>query len=290
MITISGRAVSQAVSNSTGTQLWPINPPVGIGTQLSPPGVLPIESLQLHYDPAAGTPTLPAILRFSNGASTASDTFGIIGLMPPPSLTTYSSLSKGQDMVLQEHSKGDVIITNFWAAGASAGQTGGSIRLATAGDTTIHVTPKPPEHDIERMIIRPNGNVGINIPKDSIPVDQLQLGGGIMPYPGNTYPNPGLTIYGGNRYENMPIDGGGGALFPGDWRYVAYNRWVDHTNPGSNRFHRSEPMSSSAVSFSENAGGNIDLSCFPYDVTRGIDDFTHSLTMEVTGNGLQMWS
>ncbi|MDP4243285.1 MAG: hypothetical protein Q8921_11175, partial [Bacteroidota bacterium] len=287
MISISGQAVSQGVTNSTGTQKWPSNPPVGIGTQLDGG---PWNALHIHYD-STDSLTRPAVLRFSQATSTNTNASGILGLIPltPVDSLRYSSLIRGQDFVLRAN-HGDLILTDFWRS--FGGSLGGAIRFATSPDSAS-LPLAVIDTDFERLTILSNGNVGIDLPPDSatglgIPKDQLQIGGGVMPYPGNTYPNPGLSIYGGNWYENRPRFGGG--LFPGDWRYISYNRWVDHTDTSSNRFHRSEPMSSSAVSFSENAGGNIDLSCFPYDVMRGIDDFTHSLTMEVTGNGLQMWS
>ena len=280
VISICGRGVSQ-----TNTAPFPTIPPVGIGTQLDG-GT--ISALQIHFDPGLLTMTWPAILRLSNGDNTNSDVFGILGLMPPPMTTAYSSLSKGQDLILHENKSGDIIITNYWAAPSAPAVSGGSIRFATAGDSTTYVLPKPPEKDFERMTIAPNGNIGINLPKDAIPKDQMQIGGGVMPYPGNPFPDPGLTIYGGNRYENMLNNSG--TFFPGDWRYISYNRWCDHTNPGSNRYHRFDSISTSTISFSEQSGGMIDLSCAPYDVTRGMDDFTHYLTLKVTGTGLVMWS
>ncbi|HWF44824.1 MAG TPA: hypothetical protein VG537_09295, partial [Candidatus Kapabacteria bacterium] len=72
-----------AMAQPTNTVPLPNNPPVGIGTQLSG-GTL--NALHIHYDPSKTT--LPAILRLSEGDSTGSSAFGVLGLMPAPPATT----------------------------------------------------------------------------------------------------------------------------------------------------------------------------------------------------------
>src|SRR5438477_7336077 len=85
----------QAQSNSNGTQKWPSDPPVGIGTELSTPSG-PQNAVHIHYDPLHSQ---EAILRLSTGTRATTDTFGILGLMHG-SGSTYSSLSSGLDLVL----------------------------------------------------------------------------------------------------------------------------------------------------------------------------------------------
>ncbi|MDP4243004.1 MAG: hypothetical protein Q8921_09740, partial [Bacteroidota bacterium] len=294
MLSISGRSFAQGGTNTPGGQPWPNNPPVGIGTQVAG-GATPVDALQIHFDPALLTTTMPAILRFTNGGSPTSDTFAILGLMPPPVLTTYSSISTGQDLILHEHSKGDVIITNFWAAGSPTAHTGGSIRLATAGDTTVRTLDTTLwHHDYERLTIAPNGNVGINLPPISTGLDsvaeQLQIGGGSVAGSGYLDPLPGLTLYGGNRYEGLPIRAST-AFFPSDWRYIAFNYAIDHSNPDSTRNFRSARMGASGIKFADPAGGLVQIGAWPYDSSRGMHDFSRGLTLELTGShGLAMWS
>jgi hypothetical protein len=280
-VLMCGSVPAIAQTNSTP---WPANPPVGIGTQLSG-GV--INALQIHYDPTKATQS--AIIRLSEGPATGGTSFGILGLMPAVT-TTYSSLSTGQDLILHEN-RGDLILTDAY------GQIGGgAIRLATTPDTSLLPLPGPtvPAHyaDIERMTILSNGNVGIDMAPDpnglSNPLDQVQIGGGVVPYPGDPYPSPGLTIYGGNRFENMLKPGGGRE--PGDWRYLAYNSYVNHSDTSSSRYHRFQPVASSIINFSEVNGGLLNFTCSPYDSTKGLNDFSHAMTMELTGSGgLATW-
>ncbi len=268
---------------------FPATGMTGIGTQHSGGS---LNWLHIHYNPA-DLLSDTAIIRLSEGAATSSNDFGILGLMPSPT-TTYSSLSTGDDLILHQHQDGDIIITNYSVQPLSHG-LGTAIRFATTGDTLARPTLIPDKHDLERLTIMGNGNVGIDLPPSSTGLDsvkdQLQIGGGVTPYPGNTYLSPGLTLYGGNRFENMlrPTTLGTG-LFPGDWRYISFNHWIDHNDNTSSRSHRFQPIGSSAISFSENGNGLLDFSCFPYDSVRGLNDFTKATTMELTGNsGLALW-
>src|SRR5262249_6114615 len=179
----------------------------GIGTQLSGGTTC---ALQIHYDTSIAHPTQPAYLRLSNGTSTTSDVFGFLGLMPIAATTTYSSLSRGQDLVLHQNRLGDVIVTNWWPAQPLSHATGGSIRFATAGDTTkIGDTSAFFSHDYERLtILGSTGNIGIALQPDPVtglvvPMDQLQIGGGMAPIgidssDGKNRPLPGLTLSGGS--------------------------------------------------------------------------------------------
>ena len=286
MISICGRGYSQ-----TNTFPWPSIPPVGIGTQ--PSGAT--YSLEIHCDPSNPTNTLPAILRFSSGWSTITDTFAILGLMKQLD-STFTSLPTGQDLILHEHKKGDIIITNFWGAKSASHKTGGSIRLATAGDTSVQPYPIPTAKDLERVTILPNGNVGIDLPPDSatglgIPMEQLQVGGGCKLPPFLADPVPGLTIYGGNRYEGMRKNGDTLHTFPVDWRAISFNHYHD---PWSGNAHRFSHMSSSGLRFSDFQGGLLQLACWPYDTTLApsvaIDSFGRGVFLEMHGNsGLGMY-
>lgn len=285
-VAVSTHAHSQ--TNSSGPGGWPSNPPVGIGTQLSGG---PVNALHVHYTPAQ---TIPAIFRLSEGTNTSSSAFGVLGLMPIGT-TTYSTLSKGQDLILHEN-EGDLILTNYWAHTG-----GGAIRMATTPDTTLLPIPGvgvPSAHtDLERMTILSNGNIGIAMPPDAttglcIPRDQIEIGGGIAAYPGNPYPTPGLTIYGGNRFENLLSPLGGN--LPGDWRYISFNHYVDHTDPGPRRSHRMQPVGSSQIGFADADGGMLDFTTMPFDNAMTLDsamrDFGGGMSMHMTSNGgLFVW-
>jgi hypothetical protein len=247
IISIAGRAFSQG-TNLPGTIMWPSNPPVGIGTQVGLP-MGPQNALQINFDSAHRSTTMEAIIRLSNanGGGTASNTFGILGLMTPFLDSSYSTLSKAQDLILHEHQGGDIIITNFWPGTSLSHQTGGSIRLATAGDTDFGMVPADStlwKKDYERVTIMTNGNVGIDVPPDTATGldsirDQFQIGGGSRTPPGYSTPIPGLSFYGGYPYEGLPILGGG--TFPLDWRGISFNQYKDHVGGYSSRF---APMSS----------------------------------------------
>ncbi len=277
-------------SNSTGTLKWPANPPVGIGTQLDPP-FAPQNALHIHYNPS-DTGTRPAMLRLSEGDSANMQYFGLLGLMPLGT-TTYSSLSTGDDLILHEHQGGDIIITNF-STPTAAFAHGTAIRLATTSDSAHRPLLPLTPHDLERMTITGNGNIGFDLPPDSTtglgnPMEQVQIGGGVLPEDSLPYAVPGLTFYGGNRFEGMPKPGGG--LFPFDWRYIGFNFWIDHTDPSSLRGHRLANMGSSAISFAGGTGGMVDLRAFPYDSARIPDSLTHGIEFHLTGtNGLEFWS
>ena len=277
-------------SNVLAQNTFPASGKTGIGTVAA---TGPIQNaLQIQY--VSGT-TDSAVLRLANGGSNGSSVFGILGLMPDSS-SVFSSLSKGEDLILHEHSQGDLILTNFQSTSLS--HPFGAIRLATTPDTAHKPLGPPFYSDVERETITPNGNIGFNLPPDTginsglgYPRDQFQLGGGVTPYPGNAYPSAPLTMFGGNRFENVM---GPNGLFPGDYRYLAFNHWVDHADSSSNRNHRFEPVGSSGVYFAESAGGLLQLVCSPYDTTKtltaAMKDFSKGTTLQISGNqGLALW-
>jgi len=280
MVLIAGRAFSQ-VTNSTGPAptTWPSNPPVGIGTQLSIGG--PQNALHINFNHADGHSDT-AILRLSIGDTTTSSLFGILGLMPGPYDTAYSSLSRGADLILHENTQGDLILTNYQST--SLTHPYGAIRFATTPRAADLPLIPPPVHDYERMTILGNGNVGIDLPPDTSmtglgnPKDQLQLGGGST--------IPGLTFYGGNPFEGK-IESDGVTLYPTDWRGISFNHYENHISGVSSRF---KPIASSGIAFSEGAGGLLNFSCYPYDTSRGMTNFSKALTLQLTGNaGLGFW-
>ncbi|HEX5316087.1 MAG TPA: hypothetical protein VFX22_05495, partial [Candidatus Kapabacteria bacterium] len=144
--------------------------------------------------------------------------------------------------------------------------------------------------EIERMVINGNGNVGIDLPPgpgglDSA-VDQVQIGGGMIPPPGYPLPIPGLTIYGGNRFEGMPKPGGGS--FPIDWRGIYFNHYEDHVTGITSRF---SPISSCGIAFADANGGLMQLTCWPPDALHPLTDSLGSMVLSLTGNtGLEVWS
>jgi hypothetical protein len=268
--------------SQSNTFPWPTSGVIGIGT------TAPKNALTLSFNSDIDT----AIIRLTN--DTSSVIYGIFGLMPF-AYPYYSSLSTGEDLILHQNQSGDIIVTNYSIQPPTHG-SGTAIRFATTGDTNVRPLTARVNHDLERMTIMGNGNVGIDLPPSSTGLDsvkdQLQIGGGVTPYPGNTYLSPGLTLYGGNRFENMtrPTTLGTG-LFPGDWRYISFNHWIDHNDNTSSRSHRFQPIGSSAVNFAESDGGLLNFTCSPYDSTRGMSDFTHNISLQMTGNtGLSLWA
>jgi hypothetical protein len=303
IISMSGSAFSQG-GNSTGTQMWPTIPPVGIGTQFGIMGGTPLSALHINNDYSTLS-TLEAIIRLSNGGALPSDTFAILGLMPPGLDRSYSSLSRGQDLILHENTCGDIIITNYWPFSSPTHETGGSIRFATAGYTVGSPLPVDSSRwrkDYERLTIGIGGNIGIDLPptSTSLPdtaldtvLDQVQIGGGSVAPLGELDPLPGLTISGGYPWEGLPILGSG--TFPADWRYIGFNYGIDHSNPSSSRFFRMARMGASQIAFTNGVNGDeegvIQLNAYPYDVSRGMHDFTHGVTLQVYGQtGLSLWS
>jgi hypothetical protein len=267
------------------TNTFPTGGFAGIGTQLSLPAG-PIDPLQIHYDPVKHP--YPPVLRLSQGSGTNSIDFGILGLMLPMDLTYSSLVDSSRDLILHEHYDGDIIITNFTGV---ARPYGGAIRLATTGDTNLRPLIERTHHDLERMTILGNGNVGIDLPPDHttglcLPVEQLQVGGGFLTPSGYPSAVPGLSIYGGNRFEGM-IRPDTAATFPIQWRNISFNDYQDHVHGGSLRV---APMSSSGIAFSESQGGLLQFNCWPFDSLRGLNDKTHNVTLQMTGNdGLSMW-
>jgi len=282
MISISGR-----VSAQSNTTPWPPDPPVGIGTQTSPGG--PQNALQIHYN-SSDIHAMKPILRLSQGDSTTSGVFGILGLMPAPYDITYSSLSKGQDLILHEHSQGDLILTNFNPG--TLAHPSGAIRIATTPDAGHLPFPAIGYRDLERVTILPNGNVGINLPPDTTltglgnPREQLQLGGGSIPAPGYLDPIPGLFFYGGNRFEGMTVDS---QILPAniDWRFIDFNHYHD---PFTGTGHRKARMASSGIGFSPLYDGMLQLAAWPYDTAHD-DNVNRGVVLRITGeDGLSLYS
>lgn len=296
LISMSQSALAQGGTNTSGPIMWPNNPPVGIGTVGDG---TPQNALQIHHDPARLS-TLLAMIRLSDGSNDSLSNFGLLGLMPDILAidTPFSSLSTGYDLILHEHENGDIIITNYTGTPLSH-ILGGAIRFATTGDTILRSSTSAGHHDLERMTIMDNGNIGIDLPPNDSgsmvgldsAVDQLQIGGGIIPDTLETDPTPGLTIYGGNRFEGLPKIGGG--LFPADWRYINFNNYIDHSDSSSNRFKRFAKMGSCGIAFSNRVfdeGGVIQLNAMPYSPLRGKNDFSRVTTLQVEGNtGLALW-
>lgn len=275
ILSISGRVSAQA------TNIFPPTNFAGIGITSSIQNALQLNFTSSNND--------SAILRLSNSAPT-SIVYGILGLMPA-ACPTYSSLSTGEDLIIHEHSQGDIILTNYQSTSLS--HPFGAIRFATTPGTSNLPLITPPPHDVERMSILPNGNIGIDMPPNissglDSALDQVQIGGGSIPPPGYTLAVPGLTIYGGNRFEGMSRDSGG--LFPYDWRYIGFNQYINHSDTALSRTKRMEPMSSSEIMFTDRAGGLVDLVGQPYDSTLGLNDFTHYTLLQISGQqGLSMY-
>ena len=276
-----------ALSQIHNTAPWPTNPPVGIATDTAST-MRALNAFHIHYNPSDTIHSRPAIIRLSEGPNPSSGLFGILGLMPNRD-TTFTSLANHEDLVLHEHAGGDIIITN-WSADTATG----SIRFGTTGNLNLRPTTASGRHDLERMTIAGNGNVGIDIPTTGSnplcrPLEQVQIGGGSTAPSWSTSPLPGLSIYGGNRDEGMPRPGGG--VFPYDSRNIAYNQYINHADTSSGRFKRMAPMSSSDVVYSEGAGGIVQIDCNPYDSARGQNDFRRGVHLMVSGrNGMEFWS
>ncbi len=276
----SSRAYSQA-------NTFPATGNAGIGT-LTATGAIQ-SALQILY---SGSTTDTAMLRFTDGSTTTSTTFGTIGLMPTTGSHTYSSFSNEADLVIHEHSQGDLILTNFQSYSLS--HPYGAIRMATTPSAASLPTSLPTVHDFERISVMPNGNVGINIPPntsgssaglDSV-VDQLQIGGGTVILPGEVDPLPGLTLYGGNRFEGLPTSSN---LYPADWRYISFNNYLDHSDSSINHIKRPAHTASAGISFSDFQQGTLQLWAEPYDAGHSNNRY-HSMTLNLTGqNGLSLW-
>src|SRR5581483_2547848 len=188
------------------------------------------DGFQILFDSIA-TPNcnLPdAALRISIGGSWASSNFLQLGVVDSAhrhlSTRWFSEIAPLNAAVLRS-SSGDLVLAANTVQGSPA------IRFSLSPNDSAISAEKP--NDQERMALLGNGNVGIDIPPDLTsglfkPLDQIQIGGGVVPYPGNPLPTPGLTISGGSPLENTPMPGGG--LYPSDWRYIAFNGWIDHTD------------------------------------------------------------
>jgi hypothetical protein len=233
------------------------------------------------------------MIRLSEGDSANMQYYGLLGLMPMGT-TTYSSLSTSDDLILHDNQGGDIIITNYSTSPVAAFAHGTAIRLATSGNLTQRpATPSLP-HDLERLTINGNGNVGINLPPNTTgldsSMDQLQVGGGSIVLPGEMDPLPGLSIYGGNRFEGMLQPVGDTGMYPFDLRYIGFNYAIDHSNPASTRVFRMARTSSSVISFGDGDGGSIDLADYPYNSSLGLNNFQLPSHFHFMGSkGLEVW-
>ena len=275
--------VSQDVRAQTNTgSSFPGNPPVGIGTQAVFPDT-PMSALHIHYSTATPPITWPAILRLSEGAHSNSSYFGILGLMLNHD-TTFTSFPNQRDLILHENTEGDLILTNLSSVPGT-----GAIRFGTTGDSTTRSIPPPAyKHDLERLTIAPNGNIGIDMPPDSatglcIPMEQFQIGGGSKLSPYITLPRPGLTIYGGNRFEGMTKPGGG--IFRTDYRNISYNVYQDHVTGVASRF---DSIGSSSIQFYDDNDGMVQLQAIPFISGHPLTDLSHGLYLQLGGNHLDL--
>jgi hypothetical protein len=76
-------------------------------------------------------------------------------------------------------------------------------------------------------------------------------------------------------------------VLPGpDWRSIHFNN-VPDTAGGSVRL---APVSSSGIGFSEIEGGMLELGCWPYDVGRGMHDFTRGVSLHISGESGMFFS
>jgi hypothetical protein len=264
---------------SQATNTFPTTGFAGIGT------TSPVDALTLNY---VGGNSDTAFIRLTNNSTSV---YGIIGLMPS-SYPYYSSLSTGEDLIIHEHSQGDLILTNYQSTSTS--HPYGAIRFATTPGASDLPLTSPPLHDVERMVINPNGNIGINLPPNistglDSARDQVQIGGGSAAPIGYTAPIPGLTIYGGNRFEGM-LEPSGAPLtnFPVDYRGIYFNHYENHTTGITQRF---EPMGSSGIAFADVSGGTLLMTCWPPETAAPLADSIGSMSLSLTGNqGLQLWS
>ncbi|HZK76280.1 MAG TPA: hypothetical protein VFD13_05160 [Candidatus Kapabacteria bacterium] len=284
MCFVSLTGVLRAQTNTYGPpgQNWPDNPPVGIGTVGSGS---PQNALQIHHSIA---PTWPAILRLSDGATDSTNIYGALALMPdtsPAFDSAWSSLATQHDLVLHEH-VGDLILADFDPQPAA-------IRMSTTPDpTTLPPAGPPPYTDLERETILSNGNIGFDLPPDpttglGTPLDQIQIGGGSIAPPGYSAPIPGLTIYGGNRFEGM-MRSDTAARFPVDWRTILFNHYEDHRTGYTSRF---APMAASGIEFSDFDSGLVQLDAWPLDTAHSLTDFNHEVTLQLTGQqGLTLFT
>lgn len=206
----------------------------------------------------------------------------------PQTDTDYSSLSRGDDLILNDHQDGDIIISNFTRRDVTH-NLGGAIRFSTTGDTLKRSNPQPGHHDVERLTVMPDGNIGFALAPDSTglctAMDQVQIGGGSMLAGGSML--GGLYLYGGNRFEGMAKSSGGG-VFPIDWRGIAFNHYEDHVSGIS---YRASPTDWSGIGFGNGSGGLINLSCNPWHAGDALTSTYGGVTLALTGtNGLEFYS
>jgi len=277
--------------------------PTGWGGCLCPTGE---DAFQILYNNAAIHACLinDAAMRITLGAYCTEPIFGQLGVVD--SLHAHNSYSSEWfsafapvDATVLRSSEGDLVLSaTTFAATPTHGPlppTTASIRFGTTPSDTLSKTADYPA-EIERMVIMGNGNVGIDLPPNldglDSAVDQIQIGGGMIPppppwYTGYTAPLPGLTIYGGNRFEGM-MRPDTAAPYPVDYRGIAFNHYENHMTGVATRF---APMSGSGIGFADVAGGLVTMGTWPFDSSRGMHDFSGGTTLSLTGtNGLEFWS
>ena len=251
---------------------------------------LPCLPTNYTVDPSSGYDTSQLMsLKLSYGLITSPQLrFAQLGFDRGHQLAGFGN---DEDLVLSTNSdipdgptgtgRGDIVITNR--------RIGRAIRFGTTYDSDAYPNA---DTDQERLTIAANGNVGIDLPKDSAtglmkPLDQVQIGGGSVAPPGYSTPIPGLTLSGGNRFEGMLLPSG--KIAPVDRRYIGFNYYIDHSDTGATRFHRFQPMASSRIEFSQDNGGLLSFKTEPYDASRGLNSFSQELTLETSVYGLGYW-
>ena len=205
-----------------------------------------------------------------------------------------ASFSSNEDLVLSTSSD-----QSFGPAGSTHGdmifsnrRIGKALRFGTTydtGETPGAIT------DAEHVAIMSNGNIAIDVPPDSTTglmkaMDQVQIGGGTIAYPGQAAPDPGLTIYGGNQFEGRTLPSGKTA--PWSYRYISYNGYQNHITGKGGRF---VPLGASAIYFSDlDTVGMIQLTAIPWWRGDSLSDLSGGMTLNISGGsdstGLSIWS
>ena len=254
-----------------------------------------VDALQFLFDGTASPPSCQiadAALRLSIGGAWTAPVFGQLGVVDSsriylsPTGHWFSGFAHDSSTVLRS-SWGDLVLS---ATTSISGPTEGnapptaSIRFGTTPYDSTDTTAEQP-HDIERMVITGNGNVGIDVPPmadglDSAS-DQIQIGGGVAPPSGYTTPIPGLTLYGGNAFEGTPKPGGG--FYPVDYRYISFNHYQVHpSDTGGGRF---APVGASGLYFSDDdTNGMISLEAVPFWAGDSLNDWSGGMTLSVDGH------
>ncbi len=298
---------------------WVPTSPVGtntgvVGIQTGPlPSANCNDLLNINGIPStSASPWRPGVRLFYGG--TAATLFGDLAIQRTPE--TYlpitdrqlCALAMDRDLILRTEfdpantvGMGDLLISS---------QGGGkAIRLCTtptlsAGDCL----------DVERMTVAGNGNVGIDLPHPGMKVntvptvladpclpdpnlnlhDQVEIGGGLLPWTQQSFGAPGLTIFGGNVDEGAPIPGKPGETFPQDWRYIGFNSYINHLDNTGCRFKPIVPgMGSSRMTFAPGPGWENNTGLIALEAHLGDQSgngATNGTELELTGNQLTFFT